>query len=317
MNKDILNSVTRSFGRAKLTVMKHSPEILLVTGLVGGVVSAVMACKATTKFSTILEKPKKQLDDMREYVAEKGYSEEYTEQDHKKDIAITYAHTCWDIAKLYGPSVILGAASVTCILASHNIIHKRNVAYAASVTALNDSFNDYRKNVRDRFGEKLDRELRYNLKSKEIEERVVNEDGTEEVVKRVVETIDEPKDKKTQGHPSIWARYFDDSNRNFDPDDHHYNMTFLRNALNMVNSKLRTDGYLYVNDVYDILGFQRTKEGAYHGWVYDEAHPVGDNFVDFGIYDVYKENSRDFVNGHEKYILLDFNVDGVVYELLQ
>jgi hypothetical protein len=94
-------------------------------------------------------------------------------------------------------------------------------------------------------------------------------------------------------------------------------MTFLRNALNMANAKLKADGYLYVNDVYDILGFQRTHEGAYHGWVYDEDHPVGDNYVDFGINDIYKESSRDFVNGCMKYILLDFNVDGIVYELMQ
>lgn len=313
MNKDFMNSVTRGINRFGLTLKKHSPEILLVAGVVGGVVSAVMACKATTKFSSILEEPKDQLDQMRDYVEKNGYTEKYTEQDHKKDIALVYAHTCWDIAKLYGPSVILGAASVTCILASHNIIRQRNAALAAAYTAVDSTLKDYRKNVRDRFGEKLDQELRYNIKSKEVEETVINEDGSEQIVKKTIETAEEPK---THDKYSKFARPFDDRNENYE-NDAEFNLSFLLAVQNQMNDLLKTRGHVFLNEVYDALGFQRSRAGQVVGWVYDEVTPVGDNYIDFGIHDLWKEGSRDFVSGYEKFIMLDFNVDGVVLELLQ
>ena len=65
-----------------------------------------------------------------------------------------------------------------------------------------------------------------------------------------------------------------------------------------------------------MLGIDRTKAGNIVGWIYDEKHPVGDNFVDFGIYVLDNEKARDFVNGRERSILLDFNVDGDILSLM-
>ena len=48
------------------------------------------------------------------------------------------------------------------------------------------------------------------------------------------------------------------------------------------------------------------------GWVLGN----GDNCIDFGIWDSANEKARDFVNGREGAILLDFNVDGVIYDLI-
>ena len=85
---------------------------------------------------------------------------------------------------------------------------------------------------------------------------------------------------------------------------------FLNQQQNYANDKLRRQGYLFPNDVYDMLGIPKCKEGQTHGWVYDEKNPIGDNFVDFGIYNISRRKNRDFVNGYEKVILLDFNHDG-------
>ena len=65
-----------------------------------------------------------------------------------------------------------------------------------------------------------------------------------------------------------------------------------------------------------MLGARRTKAGAQVGWVYDENNVVGDNYVDFGIFDTRRSKARDFVNGYEKVIVLDFNVDGYILDLI-
>ena len=91
-------------------------------------------------------------------------------------------------------------------------------------------------------------------------------------------------------------------------------MTFLKRQQNFANEKLQTNGFLFLNDVYEMIGIPKTKAGQIVGWIYDEKNPVGDNFVDFGIYDVNNEAKRDFVNGYERSILLDFNVDGNIWD---
>ena len=310
MKTDTMNKITRSFHKIGFKLKKHSPEILLVTGVVGGVASAVMACKATTKAGDILEKHNHDIEAIHQVQNDPQYADQYTAEEAKKDMAIVYGHTALDFVKLYGPSVLLGAASIGCILASHNIIHKRNVALGAAYTAASTSFKEYRNRVVDRFGKELDKELRYNIKAQEVEETVVKEDGTETVVKKTVQVAEINQE-------SDYARFFDESCRGWTKDPE-TNLMLLKSIQAQLTDKLKADGYLYLNEAYKALGIPMTKAGAKVGWIYDESEdPIGDNYVDFGIYDVYSERKRAFVNGYERSILLDFNVDGAIYELLK
>lgn len=307
---EIMNSMTRSFHKVNFKVKKHSPEILIVAGIVGTVASAVMACKATTKVSDILEETKTKIDQVNDVVANEGISEEqYSKEDAKKDLAIIYAQTGVKIVKLYAPAIVLGALSLTGIIASNNILRKRNLALAAAYTAVDKGFKEYRGRVVERFGKELDRELRYNIKAKEIEETVLDEDGKEKTVKKTINTAD-------VNDISDYARFFDEYCTGWDKDPE-YNLMFLKQQQAHANRLLQTNGYLFLNEVYDMLGIRRTKAGQIVGWVYDEKNPIGDNYVDFGIYDLYNEKSRDFVNGRERSILLDFNVDGNIWDLMQ
>lgn len=300
---EFMNNMSRTFGKLGLKVKKHSPEILIVSGVVGGVVSAVMACRATTKVDAILEETKRKVDVIHEGV-EKGdiHGEEYTVEDSKKDLAIVYAQTGLEMVKLYGPSVALGLTSIGCIFASNNIMRKRNVALAAAYTAIDRSFKDYRGGLVERFGEQLDRELRFGIKSQEVEETVVNEKGEEKTVTKTIDVMD-------PNRYSPYAIVFDDGNNGWDPDPE-LTKFFLIQQQNHANEKLKKRGYLFLNEVLEMLGAPITKAGQSVGWIYDEEHGTGDNFVDFGIFDIYNPKARDFVNGYEKVIVLDFNVDG-------
>ena len=307
-NLEIMNNLTRTFGRTKLKFKKYSPELLVGVGIAGVVTSTVMACKATTKIDVILDETKENLEKARNYVEEYGYSEKYTEEDHKKDTTIFYAKGGVELVKLYAPALVVGAASITAILAGHNILRKRNVAIAAAYTAIDKSFKEYRGRVVERFGQELDRELKYNIKTKEIEETVVDENGKETTVKKTIDVID-------PSTYSDYARIFDDGCIGWTKDPE-YNLMFLKDQQRYATDLLKSNGFLFLNEVYKMLGIPCTKAGQAVGWIYDEKHPIGDNFVDFGIYDLYNEKARDFVNGYERTIVLDFNVDGDILNMI-
>ena len=285
---------------------QYSPEILVVAGVIGTVVSAVMACKATTKVNDILEQHKEDVEKIHTVAKDEKYADEYTESDMKKDLTIVYAQTALKFAKLYGPAVLLGGLSITGILTSNNILRKRNIALATAYAALDKSFKGYRERLTERYGETVDRELKYGIKAQKIEETVVDENGKTKKTKTIVPVVENEKN-------SVYARFFDETNPNWEknPD---YNLMFLRAQENYANQRLRADGYLFLNDVYESLGIPKCSIGQVVGWIYDPEDQNADCHVSFGIYDIYKAVSRDFVNGFEPAILLDFNVDGVMWD---
>ena len=303
---ELMAGMARKMHKLGFKVKQRSPEILVIGGAIGVVASAVMACKATLKVNEVLDEAKTQIDTVHEVANDPNMSEKYTEEDKKKDLSIVYVQTGVKLVKLYGPSVVLGVASLACILTSHKILRKRNMALAAAYATVDRSFKEYRGRVVERFGEELDRELKYNIKAKQVEEKVINEDGTETVATKTVNAVD-----PTQY--SEYARFFDDGCIGWEKNPE-YNLMFVRQVQNWANERLKSRGYLFLNEVYEMFGFPMTEAGQVVGWVYDKE--IGDGFVDFGVYDLYNEKARDFVNGRERVILLDFNVDGNVAKLL-
>lgn len=309
-NFEIINTVTRNLNRVGFQLKKHSPEILIVTGIVGIVTSAVMACKATTKINDILEDTKTQVEKVHMVLEDESIPEEtYSEEDSKKDLAIIYAKAGLSFVKLYGPSILLGAVSIASIITSNNILRKRNIALAAAYTVVDTGFKEYRGRVIERFGEELDKELKYNIKAENVKETFIDEDGSEKTVDKTVEMTD------PHACYSNYARFYDDGCKGWTKDPE-LNLVFLKQMQQYANDRLRARGHLFLNEVYDMLGIPHSSAGQIVGWIYDEDNPNGDNYVDFGIYDTYKEKSRDFVNGYERVILLDFNVDGIIYNLI-
>lgn len=305
---EIMNSLTRKLNITGLKIKKHSPEILIAAGIVGTVTSAVMACKATTKLNDVLEETKDEIEKIEGYVEENGYSDKYSEEDKKKDLTIVKTQGVVKVIKLYAPSVVLGTLSLTAIVSSNRILKKRNIAIAAAYATVDKSFKDYRSRVVERFGKELDRELRHNIKVKEVEEVVTDENGNEKVEKKNVSVVGVPE-------YSDYAKIYDDGNTGWckDPEA---SLMFLRRQQDYANDKLKEKGYLFLNEVYEMLGFQRTKAGQMVGWIYDEKNPNGDNYVDFGIYDVNKPKNAEFLDGKERAIILDFNVDGVILDMI-
>ncbi len=304
--EEIMKNVSATFGKVSLKLKKHSPEILVVAGVVGTVASTVMACRATTKLSSVLEESKNNIETIHKYADDESMAEKYSKDDAKKDLAIVYVQTGVKLAKLYAPSVALGALSITSIVASHNILRKRNVALAAAYATVDKTFKEYRTRVVDRFGAEVDKELRYNIKAKKFEEMVTDPDSGKE--KKVKSTVDIATPTE-----SDYSRFFDETCLNYE-NNKDYNLMYLRSQEALANDRLKADGYLFLSDVYDALGIKRTKMSQTVGWIYKpDGNENGDNFVDFGILETNRETED---GGYERAILLEFNVDGPILELI-
>lgn len=307
----LFNNVKTSFNKLGMKTKKNSPEILIGVGLIGFGATAVLAFKAGTKYNEIKKERDEQLQEMKEFVESNGFTDEYSEKDYNKDVAIVKGQCVLSVAKSLLPTVAVGTLSVASLLYSHKILRGRNAAIAAAYLAVDKGFKAYRENVVERFGEETDKELRHGVKEKEHIVKTVNSETGEvseknELTKYVTDEV---------GEISEYARFFDESCNGYKKDSE-YNLKFLKMQQAYANEKLKAQGYLFLNDVYKMLGIPATKAGQVVGWIYDKEMPNGDNFVDFGIYNIHREKNRDFVNGYERSILLDFNVDGVIIDYI-
>lgn len=287
--------LTRNVGRALLQFKKNSPHILFAGGVLGSVTSTVLACRATLKLSDTLDEIQKDVDhvnNLKKHIAHSA-TLEYTETEYRKDMAYVYAKAGMKIGRLYAPSAAVGVVSIGALTGSHVIMTKRNTALMAAYAVIQKAYDDYRDRVRDQVGE--DRELEL-YRGEKLEIVKHNDDKNEEI------KIIDPNTR------SPYAKLFDEYNANWKKDPE-YNFMFIQAQQNCANVLLRTRGHIFLNEVYDMLGVDRSKPGAVVGWVYNNQE--GDNYVDFGIYEAF--NNR-FVEGMERSIWLDFNVDGVIYD---
>ena len=320
MKFNIPVNVTRGMHRAAFKVKKYSPEILAVTGVIGIATSFVMACKATTKLNPILEETQRNLDAVHTAI-ETGVAHtmdpetgeitpvEYNADDGKKDLTIYTVQGGLKIAKLYAPAVTVGVFAVGCMLGSNHILRKRYFASAAAYTAVDTAFKEYRGRVIERFGEALDRELKYGVQAVEVTEEVTNpKTGKTKTVTKTVEVYD-PNNR------SPYTFVFDETCKCWERDAQ-LNKTFLLQTQNYLNDRLKRKGHVFLNEVLDALGIDRVRMGNIVGWMYREDNSVGDNFIDFGLFNIEDESKRRFINGYEKSVWLDFNCDGNILELL-
>ena len=279
---EMMSNVSRFAAKAKFKIGKHSPEILMVCGAVGAVTSAVMACKATLKVNDILAAHQSSvatIHDVQDGKATIKEGTKYTEEDAKKDLTTVYVQTGMKLVELYAPAVILGTLSLGCMVGSNHILQKRN----------------------ERFGERVQHEIEHGVKAVEVESKVVNEDGTEEVVKSYID--------ETDGVHSPYDLLFDEMVDTWEPDAQ-INKNFLSMVQTHASNQLRTRGYLFLNEVYRMIGKYNNGQQIYNpqgqivGWLYDPNNESLSNCVKFGL---------DKMQG-DRSVVLHFNVDGPIID---
>ena len=311
-----IESAKGALNKTKIKVVAHSPEILLGVGIVGVVAGVVTACVATVKATKVVEETKETVDNSKALVGCATPDGVYTEEECKKETTELCVKTAGKVALLYLPSVLLVGGSIASFIGSNRIMQKRNAELTAMAGAISAAFAEYRRRTKDKYGEEADDELYYGIKTKEIVSP--GDDGSE-----VKSTLDFVEDNPL----SPYVFYFEKGTSTRWEDCPQMNVDMLRAVQNMFNHKLGTyDGnIIFMNDVLDELGMERTKAGQRVGWIYT-THPedpnnivrgncVCDNYIDFHI----KKVKRVDPATGEVYdsVMLDFNVDGDVWSLMK
>lgn len=312
--------VTNLAGKAGFKVKKYSPEICLGAGIVGIGATVVLACKATLKADEVLDNytaAKEKIEKAKEASKEMD-GIVYEDSDAKRDKAIAMKDLAIGFTKLYWPAAAVGVLSIGLVLSSYGIMKKRNLSMIAAYTALDEGFKRYRGRVKEKFGEEAEKEIRTGIKKAKgfvVEE----ENGKEKVVEKDVLTMDDVM----MEDPSDYAMIFSEAtSTQFVKGDPIYNESFLKGQEAVFNNLLKLRGYVLLADVYQALGFPRTPASLITGWIKDSAN--GDNYISFGIRGpVYTETGEHVMKTgrivktlSEKEWYLDFNVDGVIWNLI-
>lgn len=293
-----LNSIRNLASRVMLKLRKVSPEIALVGGIACGVGAVVVGCIASRHVNELVEDTQSELDQAHEM---------YDSRPDllKKESFKVYRRAAWKFTKLYAPTVGLTMASIGLTMASHGILSKRYVGLSATYSALDGAFKDYRRRVRESLGEDAERILAGGgVVENDI--RVVDENGNVENKKGNNLVI---KKHKNSPYEFDFNRF---TAKNVWEPSAEMNDLRLRNAQSYFNDLFNARGHVFLNEVLDYLGMNRTPEGAICGWV----KGAGDDYIDFGYWDSFKRDYEIDSDLCVKNIHLNFNCDGIIYDMI-
>lgn len=314
-----------SIEKVKFLLSKHSPEIWLGAGITVVIGGVVYACHKSRSLNDMCESYdcEKELiaserdETVREIIpdAVDPASVVPADMDNDEDRNIVIAadkiakrallklraEFALEYVRMYAPAVVMMGTGFAMIIYGHQILNKRNLALVSAYATLEEAFNAYRDRVRQRYGDQIEDDIYTGKEYKTVTSTVEGEDGKKKKVKEEIPIVTDPV--------SQYARFFDEAStrewfKSFDT-----NHTFLMCQQNAANDKLRRDGFLLLNTVYEMLGLEPSPTGAICGWVLPEdgEPPEGDDYVDFGMIDD-RENNR---------ILLNFNCQGMMYDKIK
>ena len=262
----------------KATMSKYAPEILLVTGVALMGSAGIMYVKAHGKCQDLAY--------ARDLKVINGNMSEEEMKKYERKYRLKKAGW-WAIPI---GMTLTGAAAVLC---GHGLLKKRYVALGAAYTALEGAFTVYRGRVVDKYGKDEDLYFMTGAKKDEIDVEVVDEETGEVKNEKQLVYICEGA--------SPYAKIFDRKNVNWEPSDN-TRKSFLLAIQNYLNDRLHARGKIFLNEVYEQLGFEKTLAGQCVGWIDGE----GDNFISFGLEKNLRTKDGD--------IILDFNCQGNIIE---
>lgn len=292
------SAITTRVAHQTLKLQKNSPKLLFVSGIALMGATVVTSSRATLSLGGVLEDIRDDRDAVKDVTTR--HPEKYSEKEIRKLHAYITFKGSMRIVKLYLPAISLGVASIACLTTSHNQLTRRNAGLSAALAATERALESYRDRVREAYGEDREEELWRGEKTE-----TVYVDG-----KKTNEKI------KVGGGYSPYARAWgQDTTTEWDPQPE-YNLPKLRSVQEWCTIKLNSKGHLFLNEVHDELGLDRTPAGQVVGWL-SKKNGGKDGYVDLGVLVQGEDVAfRDFITGHEAHIMLDFNVDGEIWRLI-
>lgn len=285
--KYIPKAVTRTIAKQGLRLQNQSPTILFAAGVVGMGTTIVLACRATMKVEDILVDHEKGMLDISRIEKKDTHTDEVHWERQRKQRMI---HTSVRLVKLYAPTAVAGVITIGCLTTSHRQLTSRNAGLTAAYISLQQFLEGYRGRVRTEIGQDRERDVYYASTPVELVE------DTPEGPRKVYGS--------RPGMPGPYAASFTDQNPNWQ-ESGAYNEHFFNLQSQFMTDRLRANGHLFLNEVYDRLSLPRTRTGQIVGWAI--KNPTSDDYVE-----IKYTPMHDF---HGTY-LLDFNVAGNVIDMV-
>lgn len=314
--KNIFNKLAAKAAPFVFQAKKHAPIALITFGIGATTVGAYKLAKAVDKTEVIFDNHRAIRRDMD---GRYDTNDEYNDLEYRSDRVSTLVHTGSSLAKTLAPSVGILSLGVVSTLAGYKVIRGRLVATTATLATVSTRFADYRSRVVEDVGIDKDMEYLTNTRIEKVKEKYVDEEG-----KTRTKTVEVLKEGTGEYSPYSYIWSEDTSLQYQNNSNQFYNITFLKRAQDWANDHLRLRGHLFLNEVLDYLGLDRTFEGVTAGWLWDPSLSTGDQFVDFGIFDLSTgelmpktKQMALFMNGQAEAVWLDFNVEGSIHERFQ
>lgn len=283
--------ITRTVATAALKTKKNSPHIFFGAGVAAVIGGTYLACRATLKLSEVVDETNDDIEEVKSLNERKAkiVKREGADDEYIKDLGYVYGVGVMRIAKLYAPAVIVTGAGIAALTGSHISLTRRNAALTVTLGTVLSAYDEYRSRVRGEVGREKELELYHGI------HREVKEVDGEEVT------------TQSLSGPVTYARLFNEDCTAWEPYPG-VNRMFAQCQQEYFNRVLRSRGHVFLNEVYDAFGMERSSAGAVVGWVWNGD---GDNFIDLGLEE---DHNREFAIGRDPVALIDFNVDGVIYD---
>lgn len=224
----------------KVGMAKNAPTILTITGITAMTSSTYWAVKATPKALALKEKAE----------VEKNKKAGTFKGDKVNDwITLTkveIVQTCW---RCYAPAFITGVLGAACLIGANSMNLRKNAALAAAYALSETNFKEYREKTLEEVGEKKEEKIRNAVAEEKITKNPVN-----------TSTVLETGNGDTLCYDAICGRYFKSS------------IEKLKSALNELNMELVQDGYVSLNQYYDLIGLPDGMLGDDLGWSINDNH---------------------------------------------
>lgn len=321
MNLPMIFSKALQFGKGAagtglLIAKKHAPELMIGTGILGFGATIYETVKATNKTNDILEEKEAVVTTI-EAMREECNDHEYTDNSYRRDLQEANRRAKWGIVRAWAPVATLGGASVISILGGYKILNGRYVATAAAYKVLENGFERYRGNVIEKFGKDTDWQMLHDIKAEELmkarEEQGRNKDIDADNKRRKV-----AKKRKQTAYADIYNNIFDEYSDRW---QRYWNaeqvLHYLKTKQNELNDMLRIRKHVFVNEVNDALGFERTPEGQVTGWILTRGNP--NSHISLGIDEMPESELREILGTHRNEdirVKIRLNPDGLIYNLI-
>lgn len=243
--------------KAAFSLGKHSPTILVAVGVVGVIASAVGACAATRKLDDVMELHKQRM-------AAANDEELVPDEKERKELRLqARALTGWDMIKLYALPTLGMVASIACIVGAQIILRKRNAILTASLASATKAFEEYRKRVSNRFGDEVERQIRFNMQPDGEPVTVIDMDENGKTHKSKLQNyaIDPSTMPEEDG-----IIYF---TRNYSPlwkDDDVINEHTIEQIIHYITDAYDKNGHVFINDIRSDFAVDGTIGGQALGY---------------------------------------------------